>query len=469
MSRLFLIATLVIGSCTQAWAGFPEGEAAYSRGDFKKAFSEYLILALKGEPTAQILVGTMIDMGQGVPGDHTEAVKWFRMAAEQGNDLAQGLLGVRYEWGKGVPRNYTEAAKWYRLSAQQGNQVSQYSICMLLTDGQRAPRDYAQAGTWCQLAAEGGYAAAMGPTAIAYNFGLGLHQDFIRAYMWSDLAIAELPDSDERDELSKVRRNCIEHMTSEQLVQAQELVRKWRPKSKEEQSTHEEPRRNQPSVSLESPSVASSRRIEDTGTGFVVSKAGHVLTNFHVVGDCAEVRLRSPQAKSVSALLLARDERNDLALLRSIRRPEAVATFREGKGLRQGDEIVVYGFPLAGALASEGNLTTGTVSALSGVHDDERVLQITAPVQPGNSGGPLLDKSGNVVGLVTSKLDALKVAGVTGDIPQNINFAIKGSLVQGFLDTHRVGYESRPPEEDRKTADIGDEAKEFTVLVECWR
>ena len=97
----------------------------------------------------------------------------------------------------------------------------------------------------------------------------------------------------------------------------------------------------------------------------------------------------------------------------------------------KGEQIVIYGFPLAGALASTGNLATGIVSALAGLGDDTSKLQISAPIQPGNSGGPVLDQSGHVIGVVVSKLNAIKAASITGDIPQNVNFAIKTGVVTG--------------------------------------
>jgi hypothetical protein len=135
-------------------------------------------------------------------------------------------------------------------------------------------------------------------------------------------------------------------------------------------------------------------------------------------------------------------------------------------------------FPLHGLLASEANVTTGTVSALAGIGNDARFLQMTVPVQPGNSGGPLLDLEGRVVGVVVGKLDALKIASVTGDIPQNVNFAIKAEVVRSFLDA--TGHVSGPgrAETDRSWEDapladgpaaVGAEAKAFTVLVECWK
>ena len=129
--------------------------------------------------------------------------------------------------------------------------------------------------------------------------------------------------------------------------------------------------------------------------------------------------------------------------------------------------MVVVGFPLMGLLASGANITTGVVSAMAGLGDDSRMLQITAPVQPGNSGGPLLDQTGNVVGVVVAKLNALIVARRTGDIPQNVNFAIKGSVVRTFLDVNAVKYAIAPSNSTFDAATIGEHAVNFTVPIEC--
>jgi len=126
--------------------------------------------------------------------------------------------------------------------------------------------------------------------------------------------------------------------------------------------------------------------------------------------------------------------------------------------------VVVVGFPLHGLLASEANVTTGTLSALAGIRNDTRFLQITAPVQQGNSGGPLLDQSGNVVGVVVSKLDAVKLAKATGDIPQNINFAINAGVAKSFLDSHSIEYGTGVSTKKLESAEIGAAAKKFTLL-----
>ena len=97
------------------------------------------------------------------------------------------------------------------------------------------------------------------------------------------------------------------------------------------------------------------------------------------------------------------------------------------------------------------------------------MFQISAPVNPGNSGGPLIDDSGHIVGIVTSKLNALRIAKETGDIPQGANFAIKSSIIRIFLDLNNVDYETARSRSPRSSTFIADEAKKYTFLIECWK
>ena len=137
------------------------------------------------------------------------------------------------------------------------------------------------------------------------------------------------------------------------------------------------------------------------GSGVVIGTHGEVLTNAHVVENCTKITVRSS-----SASVVARDEKNDLAVVQSSLPSSPVAVFREGGPVRAGDAVVALGYPLSGLLADTASLSVGNVSALAGLGDDSRFLQISAPVQPGNSGGPLLDASGHLIGIVTGKLDA---------------------------------------------------------------
>ena len=204
-----------------------------------------------------------------------------------------------------------------------------------------------------------------------------------------------------------------------------------------------------------------------SGSGVVIGAHGEILTNAHVIRNCGPITVRSASGDLATALVVERDEQNDLAVVRRAVPLTAVATFRDAGPVRAGDAVVALGYPLSGILATSANLTVGNVSALAGLRDDSRYLQISAPVQPGNSGGPLLDASGHLVGIVTSKLNAAQVARFTGDIPQNVNFALKAEVARAFLDSKGIAYQTARSDRQLSAADIGDIARPFTVQIEC--
>lgn len=206
-----------------------------------------------------------------------------------------------------------------------------------------------------------------------------------------------------------------------------------------------------------------------SGSGFIVGANGEVLTNAHVVNGCSAVRARLPGDADQSATVIALDRKNDLALLKLARHPAARATFRTGSAIRPGDSVVALGYPLAGILASQPNVSVGAISALAGIGDDIRYLQMSAPIQPGNSGGPLLDSSGNVVGIVSLGLDSVALLRDTGQVPENVNFAIKDDIAKRFLDKNNVGYDTTPVGRTLSAADVSEHAMAFTVFVECTR
>ena len=207
-------------------------------------------------------------------------------------------------------------------------------------------------------------------------------------------------------------------------------------------------------------------RASFSGTGFCVSREGYFITNYHVIEDAAEILARSPRYHSALKPVFS-DPLNDLALLKAAESPPGAAVFRDGTQIRLGESVVVVGYPLSGLLGSSPQVTTGNVSSLIGIRDDTRILQITAPVQSGNSGGPLLDTDGAVVGMICSKLDVARVHALTGDIPQNINFAIKNAVVRSFLEAVGIDYVSRMAGLTRSPAEIAAEAQSFVVRIEC--
>lgn len=213
------------------------------------------------------------------------------------------------------------------------------------------------------------------------------------------------------------------------------------------------------------------------GTGFFVNAKGHIVTNEHVAGACKSIEVGYSGGVLHKATLVASDKRNDLAVLKTDLEARAVPSIKTR--VRVGADIYTYGFPLMGLLSKTGNFTVGYVTSAAGIGDDTSHLQISAPVQPGNSGGALVDAYGNVVGVVVSKLNALVVAKHTQDVPQNVNFAIKSTVMMGFLEANGIEPQAQTPVtnisfEPGKTApaklspaDVAEKAGKFTVRIIC--
>jgi len=198
-----------------------------------------------------------------------------------------------------------------------------------------------------------------------------------------------------------------------------------------------------------------------SGTGFFVAP-NRVVTNNHVVSGCTkDIQVRYPGGRPYTATISGQDPNKDLVLLQTDMDNLSTSAFEPEP--RVGDQVATYGFPYSGVLSSSGNCTLGYITSLSGMKDDTRFLQISTPVQPGNSGGALVDMSGSVVGVVVAQLNA-----VAKSVPQNVNFAIQPSFVMNFL---RV--KGAPPKYSSSTgtrkppSEVCDIARGFTIQVYC--
>ncbi len=170
------------------------------------------------------------------------------------------------------------------------------------------------------------------------------------------------------------------------------------------------------------------------GTGWPIAE-GLVVTNHHVVSGSNDITLIRTDKSRVSARILEVDTENDLALLR-VDDVDALppALMIAEKPATLGTKVFTIGYPHPDIMGSQPKLTDGIVSALTGLRDDKRTYQITVALQSGNSGGPLINMQGKVIGVVTSKLSAVKVFQWTGDLPQNVNYAMKSGLLLDFLE-----------------------------------
>ena len=202
-----------------------------------------------------------------------------------------------------------------------------------------------------------------------------------------------------------------------------------------------------------------------TGTGIIVSTDGHIVTNAHVVRECLKISVGYGD-KTVDAVLLHSDAKKDLALLQTPMNAPRVAQIAEHP-IELGSKVAVFGFPLYGSLSSGGNFTLGSVSGLSGYRDDKGEFQITAPIQGGNSGGPVVDRKGRLVGVVKATMELAN----SGRIAQNVNFAIRASVLREFLDARKFPYvvASGAAGRDRSDTDLASAAKAVSALVVCSR
>lgn len=431
--------------------------------DAQQAVFWYGKAARQGSTHAQFRLGRMYLLGEGVTRDPKQGAVWIRMAAEQGLAEAQGLVGLQYLYGEGVPKDHQQAALWFRKSAVQGNAAAQAELGRLYASGEGVPKDYRQAVYWYRHAANQGDSRAQALLASMYDTGFGVAEDRQLAYFWALLASAKGFGPDASGSTSIVLVKFLDSLeaklTAAQRDEVQAVARTWKPTASA--PADDFPASRVPD-SRSRAAQAPRETLKSTGTGFFVS-GDRVVTNNHVTEGCTKLRV----AGDSGGRLLSSDPRNDLALISSEGRSPDTATIRVGR-VKLGEPATVAGFPLSGLLAGL-NITTGNVSSLAGLRGDTRFLQITAPVQPGNSGGPLLDGSGKVIGVVVSKLDALKVAEATGDVPQNINFAINANVLASFLDANGIDYKSGPIGASITTQEVARRAQAFTVLIECWK
>ena len=201
-----------------------------------------------------------------------------------------------------------------------------------------------------------------------------------------------------------------------------------------------------------------------SGSGFAVDE-NHILTNAHVVDGARKIDAASDRFTVPAEVVLA-DPRNDIALLRVERALPAAARFRSAIDIHLGEDVIVLGFPLQGLLGSGPQATGGNVSALCGIGNDTSVLQFSAPIASGNSGGPILDQSGLVVGLVQSSLNLDRIR-EGGSSAENINFGVKAALVRSFLATLGIEPGLDPGGPVRTRADIVREARTYIYRIRC--
>ena len=202
-----------------------------------------------------------------------------------------------------------------------------------------------------------------------------------------------------------------------------------------------------------------------SGTAFFISDEGHMITNHHVVNYCNITKVNY-FGKTGTAKILAYDRVNDLALLETDIKPKDKFNIST-KDAKLLDDIYVAGYPFGQAVSSSVKVTKGVVSALAGLQNNYALVQIDAAIQPGNSGGPIVNMNGDVIGVAVAKLDYKDAMEAYGVIPENTNFGIKSSILKNFTSANSIKSSDKDSKET-STDVIGEKIQNATAYVGCW-
>jgi len=204
----------------------------------------YRRAADQGFAEAQLALGILYSVGQGVPHDYAAAVAWLRRAAEQGNDVAAAELGhISYLGRCGMPQDHVVAADWFRRAAERGNAMAQHCLATQYRLGQGVPQDDATAASWLRRAANQGYANAQFDLALLHIDGKGVQPDLVQAYIWLELAARNYPAGKDREDAIDARTRFCRGLKRAQVAQAKKLALEWR--SKREKSVPDDTSTNE--------------------------------------------------------------------------------------------------------------------------------------------------------------------------------------------------------------------------------
>jgi S1-C subfamily serine protease len=242
-------------------------------------------------------------------------------------------------------------------------------------------------------------------------------------------------------------------MTREQIAAGQSLARNFKA-------------REVPSAGADSSGrVIAESRPQSSGTGFFITRDGYLITNEHVLGDSTQIRVVTSSG-ILPAKVVKVDTGNDLALLKT-EGTFAPLPVTKSRSTKLGATVITVGFPNIDLQGFAPKLARGEIGSLAGAQDDARFFQISVPVQPGNSGGALVDEHGNAIGVVSSKLSAKATLLTSGALPENVNYAVKSSFLLSFLESVPQVDAKRPEPNttDLKSEEVVERAQKTAALV----
>ena len=213
-----------------------------------------------------------------------------------------------------------------------------------------------------------------------------------------------------------------------------------------------------------------------SGTGFLFSSKNYVITNWHVISGTNKITVKFLNGEKIKAEVALKDPQNDIAFLKLERQPQLPPSdlkIGDSSRIKISDEVFTIGYPAYWLLGENPKYTRGEVNALSGIKDDPRVFQISVQIQPGNSGGPLFNSRGEVIGITQATLDPKLAIESFGTLPQNVNYAIKSNYISALLPMlpetliASRGILVVPTEPENTLSHFIEKAKKNIVLIEA--
>jgi TPR repeat protein/S1-C subfamily serine protease len=438
----------------QLFLGMVLSDSKDETRDPTQGFQYLLKAANQGLEAAVTRVGYAYAFGYGTPVDDKQAVIWFKKLPQPASTFL--VLGTTYATGdekQGVERDSKRAIEWLERSADEGMTYALMVIADHYRKGDWFPRDSQEAFRWDMKAAYKGDGWAQLVVGNMYEDGDGVPKDEMEAFAWYVVSSGS-------DTAAVGARERLENKLGEQAALAaqarsKELIADINAKKSLAGSTTAAP----------GSANASSQSPKASGSGTIVSTQGIVLTAAHVVSGATSIKILSVHGLK-NATVLRVDDANDIAILKLETGNYEALPIEPSKNVRLGQAVATIGFPNIEIQGFSPKVTRGEISSLNGAEDDPRSWQISVPVQPGNSGGPLLDENGNLVGIVESKL-SMEAARATNDIPQNVSYAIKSTYALALLEPY-IGdgvpdpsLTSQPP----RFEDMVAKAEQSVVLV----
>ena len=404
-------------------AGVPRDEKKAETLE-QDSFRQYQAEASDGDAEAQWELGDMLEFGGmfwSPVKNSVEAAKWYERAAKQGNLRSEWTIARCYETGVGVDEQPVLAAEWYQKAADQGDERSQCKVGVYYLRGIGVAKDPVEAAKYLGMAARKGDSVSQGMLGDLYIRGLGVIKNEVEGLAWLYVSNAN------GNETASSQVSSAEGIYSAAIVEAA------RERATEIQGQIASQKASVNNDSTAAAAQASPNAPRANGSGAFISADGLILTAAHVVKGAARIEVATAAGR-LAATVVKIDPTNDIAVLKCTGSNFTPLPIAPSKSVRAGTPVFTLGFPNIQIQGLDPKLTRGEISSEAGYQDDPRQWQISVPIQPGNSGGPLCDENGNLIGIVESTLDPLTMAKVEGEIPQNVNYAVKSSYILPLLD-----------------------------------